>query len=746
MCRLRPVHVPQACDALCGRFVPLSSLHSVVSTTVLGERDLLQIGGLNVADHVRRLMEAIAKYRLADRSPMVRTWLQLYQMGEFGEDDAELHWWAIQPLLREQERRFNGLPRAPTTAELYGERGPDVVIGRSVEASDVPIGASLHGAFHGIIAAQTGFGKTVALRQLVTAIEELNRLREDPATVCVFDYKGFDYAHLPSRFGPRWRHFDAHSSLRLGLQCPVGVSPLIWINNIAAAFSARAGLISAEATLGAIMMWLVGVLNVPGSQVIRFPDFRLILDLLEFLPPSVFASKAQYRDSLARALSDAVRASGRLFSAFVGLDLERDLISKGLSAVFSLPNIAPAWLNHFIVDLFIYQLLLGRIARRHRADQVEVVLIIDEADAIVSRDSGRLFVGALPPIAAGARQLRELGVGIWPGVGPLKPVDETLLNSVTHHVIGRMPTEDDVTIARKTLQLPSNSQSIIGALEQGEFVVRIPGPWPHAVLTKVDYVPPDRDVVPTYDANVHVPAQRLADMPDVLAAADQLRKEHERGGLRRAQQKHGQMRDLARKLLNTAAEHPYWPVVQLYKLWGDAPSFDVQKAIRRELEERKYAGFADVRVGRRNLLLIELTPEAWEFLGEPPVPLRGRGKLPHRTYANWIAMLGARRGLNTVVEWTAPGTSHAADAAWEIESGLWHAFEVVDKCDANLQGHLAALLLAPDVRVSQVTIVAAQKSSLKGIEKRITVCSEFDTVKDRIHYLPVVDILQELWA
>ena len=692
-----------------------------------------------------RLLELIARYRLDERHPQLRTIRRLCELGDFDDEDfAEAQLIALQPLTEAQERRWNGLNRVPTADELYSG-GPPIVIGRCAEDETIPIGLFPRGAFHGIVAGTTGAGKTVALRRLVMAIEELNQSRDRPLSLLVLDYKGHDFADLPSRFGPHWRHYDVHSTLRLGLQPPAGVPPHVWINHLATSFSARAGLISAWVTLANLLRWLVAAMNATPSDQLLFPDFRLLLDTLKELPAGAFASKAQYRESLIQALEGAVQASGELFHTFDGLDLERDLISGGLSAVFSLPNVSPPWLNHFIADLFIYQLLLGRIARQQRGDALEVVLIIDEADAIVSRDSQRLFLGSMPPIVEGLRKLREFAVGVWLGLGSPTHVHELVLNSVSHHFVFRLPDDDAVNVARKTLQLPPHSEGIIAALEPGECLARLPGPWPHAMLAKIDFVEPNRGVQTHYDANPHIPAKRLADVPALLEAVAQLKGEHKQGAQRRAREQHTKMREGARKLMVAAAERPYWPVVQLYKLWDKMPSFDVQKAIRRELDENGYATFTEVRVGRRNLLLIELTETAWSFLGKPPISIRGRGGLAHRCFANWLAMLGERRGFESIVEWVVPGTQHPCDVAWRLDDRQWAAFEVVDTCSANLRGHLSAAFLTPGSPVATLTIVAAQRKMLEALRIQVAAYEESEPFNDRMAYLSVEEILMELW-
>ena len=233
-------------------------------------------------------------------------------------------------------------------------------------------------------------------------------------------------------------------------------------------------------------------------------------------------------------------------------------------------------------------------------------------------------------------------------------------------------------------------------------------------------------------------------MPDLLDALGKKGAEYRRTRQRQERAKHGRLRSIARNLLYQASLHPYWPAIQLYRL-GDEPSAEIQKAVRKELEEGGYALFTDVRIGGRNLALIELEDAAWSLLGKPPIELRGRGDLPHRCYANWMAFLGERRGFASAVEWQIPGTTHAADAAWRVGEGRWEIFEVVDTYGANLCHHLEAAFLTPDTPVTRATVVVPLKKMLASLKAQIARSESLGVFMERIGYSCVVDIVTELW-
>lgn len=245
------------------------------------------------------------------------------------------------------------------------------------------------------------------------------------------------------------------------------------------------------------------------------------------------------------------------------------------------------------------------------------------------------------------------------------------------------------------------------------------------------------------DANPHVPAKRLNELPAVHDAIKALAASHRRDRARQRERDRGGLRREARDLLDFASRHPYWPVARLYELINK-PAPAVQKAIRKELQEGGYAVLQDVRVGKKQLCLIELLDAAWEILGRPRFKKQGGGGLAHRTFANWLVMVAEKRGYEAICEWTVPGTNHRADVASKVD-GKWQTFEVVDKCEMNIACHLKAALLTPESPVETVTIVASQKIILDHVRAQLEPLPEFESCKDRVHFVPVEVFEKELW-
>jgi len=457
-----------------------------------------------VGAQVSRLMEVIHRYRLADRYEWIAQLELLCQLGEVTEDFAEIQLHRLQPSIEEQKRRFNGLNPAPTYEELYPNAAPPLIIGELEEGEQAPIGVYLNGAVHCIFVGRTGAGKTVGLRRLILAVEKYNRTHDKPIILIVLDRKGHDFADLPGRLGDHWVHLSVHHGMRLGLGGPQDVPANIWVNYLTTVFCARAGLRAAWTTLANVLRWLVAAMNPKPGEKLLWPDWQLILDVLRDLPEGAFSAKGEYVRSLEQVLEGVVQASGDLFSSFSGFDVN-DLVRQGKSAVISMPSISPAWVRQFIADLLIGQFLLRAIHLGETCDELRMLFVIDEADPDVSAVAEQAFPDQFSPISQVLRQGREFGIGVCLGLASLGPVARHVLNSAAYHFVFKLTHDVCRAEASQTLCLPPYAGTIIPALEPGECLVRTPF-WPHAMLSKIDFVPPCRGARPCYDSHPYVPA------------------------------------------------------------------------------------------------------------------------------------------------------------------------------------------------------------------------------------------------
>jgi hypothetical protein len=238
------------------------------------------------------------------------------------------------------------------------------------------------------------------------------------------------------------------------------------------------------------------------------------------------------------------------------------------------------------------------------------------------------------------------------------------------------------------------------------------------------------------------PAKRLHELPEIERALNELITEFKANNLRRTRRVNAGLSKNARKLLELAAVRPYVPVARLWEQIGNVRPA-AQKAARQELESLLLAAFVESRVGRANVLLIDVLDKGYELVGAEPVAKRGRGGIKHRHFAHWIFGALRKEGHKPELEWTVPGTNHPADVALQ-DRGAWHVYEVSVTATENVVSHLRACLLRSSVvgTVSVVTQTVAAQNTLKR-----TVLDEptLDAVKDRIKFEVVETYMRKLF-
>ncbi len=693
--------------------------------------------------YVGLALETIHRYGLAERSDQIATCARLLQIGEMGESEAEMLLLQLEPWARRQERKPNFLSRAPDFDEIYPNGQGDLIrIGQLVERPDVPIGVRPTDPLTIVVAGTPGSGKTILIRRTVINIDESNKTADMPICLLIFDRKGDDYSDLPGLLGEGWMLWDLFESPLIGFNAQEGVPPHLWVQEVVSNFCATTNLRYGGVTLAAIMRWLLGELNSRPVSKLLWPDWQLLLDAARKLPKRMFSEKGEYLASLCQMLEGAVAATENMSKTFNGLDIDRDLVRQGKSAVIRMPNIKPPWLQSFLTYLLVSQVLVGRMYRGERTSRVNLLIVIDEADAVVAQKLEGAFDDGFSPISRLLRQGREFGIGLCLGVGSLGPVAQHVLNSCRYHFIMRMQHSACRIEASRTLDLPRGADAIIPKLEPGEALVRTPY-WSDAALAQIDSCPPNRTAPRQFDVLPVVPSKRLSKMPELLRAIDTLRTRQKEKDKEAEREQHAKLDQAARQLLAKAAEHPYWPVARLYDLMEANVPKATRLQIRKHLIDSEYARFETVKQGRKQQDLIDLTDKAWQLFGKPPIKLGGRGFLPHRTYSHWIAMVARRQGHLAEIEWVVPGTNHPVDVAVKRDDH-WHVYELVVDCEENLPGHLRAIF-SSDSPVVAATIVALTKKKLSELRRRIESHSEFLSIRHRILYEVVGAFERELW-
>ena len=250
--------------------------------------------------------------------------------------------------------------------------------------------------------------------------------------------------------------------------------------------------------------------------------------------------------------------------------------------------------------------------------------------------------------------------------------------------------------------------------------------------------PIERPKTSGYDTHPWLPSQTLDELPAVRQALAEKRAPRE------GRKTTSGLSSNARKLLDLAFLYPYTPVARLWKRANIRLRPETQIEVRQELAKNNLAKCEEVRIGSANVALLELLPDGWRLLGQPPAKSVGRGGVAHRHFAQWIRMVGEKRGIaESRLEVVVPGTSHPVDVAW-ISDGEWHIFEVVAHTPENLLSHINACFGAPKP-VASFTIVTAQLAIKKELEKKLRKDLSGMPFVDRIKFEVIEQYMKELF-
>jgi len=297
---------------------------------------------------------------------------------------------------------------------------------------------------------------------------------------------------------------------------------------------------------------------------------------------------------------------------------------------------------------------------------------------------------------------------------------EHIHRNTVYTIAHNLADSHSVAVAQHMLKLRPACQRMLSSLLPGQCIFQQnQASWNHAVWCQVDYVAPSRKTGPIeYEQLPFTPAVELSRAHHVISALNDMVAEDKKAHRRIGSRSKAGLSQKVRMLLTLAVSHPYMPVARLFDRI-DGLGFSGQKAVRKEIQDNKYAEFAEVRIGKTTMLLIEPKDTAYHLLGqEPPTgENRGRGKLVHRSLAHWIKQYLAKQGRQAFLEWVVPGTNHPVDVAVEADE-LWDAYEVCVTASGNLTSHITACFEASQV-VRKLFVVTTQAQIAKQLRQQV---------------------------
>ncbi len=708
---------------------------------------------------VSQLLRLVNNYGLDD-DPDIAPIAMAADNGRLSEGLAQAYLVQLQERIEELEDFPNFLHRLPEPEQLYEEGHPDIEIGTAVDDSTLRLGLRTDMVQDCLIAGCKGSGKTTTILGIIDGYEQANcRNPNHPISLIVIDRKAGDYAHLPERYGDRWIHLSIHDPrTHIGLNGPPDVPPTVWINQVATIFSARAGLIAAWGCMANMMRWLLPHLNSSDCDPLNMASLPQLLGLARSVPLTVFASKPDYEKSLIQA-SEAAVQSTHLFDCSRGLDIEREIISPGKSLVLDIANFSPTWVRRFAIDLLMAQCLTSRMHRHVKSDRPEVVFVLDEADADVTPEADHQYPDGMSINSQGLRYGRELGVEFIIGLSRVNRGSDYVQAEPSCQMIFNQSDARSMRDACQTLALPPAAAAMLPALKPGECLFRrSQSCWTHPIKVRIDHHPVRRQPqTRPYDTHDWVETQPLHKVPGLPEAIRKLRDETKTQQIHRSTkpQEHTpspvsvesirSVSSMAHRLLSEATSRPWWPAVALWRRIPEAPHFSAQQRVYQELAHAGFAAVADVRIGKTTYALIEATTEGYKHLGIMPPHFRGRGKVVHRTFAYWMAMVGRKRGYRVEIEYLVPGTSHSTDVLWRFQDGRQVAIEAIDSAETNLPSHILACLDQSNA-ITEVRVIVAQKVIAKRINTELRRIPEVAPFLDRVLIEPIEPYMKEALA
>ena len=359
-----------------------------------------------------KLIEFIDDLRPGPRDKRLLTLRALAASGRLSEAMCRFHLYRLQLHPPRCAPSLAGFAELPTLQEWRSAVVTEAPVGTLTEVEDAEFGVRLSDRVeHWAVAGTTGSGKTVALRRLALAVAAQGVVQ------LIIEIKR-DFVDFPTLLGVPCVRVSADAGNWFGLQAPADVSVRDWAMVLAQILAARCNLKHATTSIARMLTWLVEHLEWDATGERQWPDIQLLCDVAVAAPRSLFAAKEEYERSSIQVLDGVAHALGPFARTFRGIDLERDFFARGVSVVVDLSTLAPPaqWI---VIDVLLSQIFRGRLARAQKADHVEVCLLFDESDLLVTDAANIGFPGEQSPLLRILRQGREFGIMAALGINVL---------------------------------------------------------------------------------------------------------------------------------------------------------------------------------------------------------------------------------------------------------------------------------------------------------------------------------------
>ncbi len=678
------------------------------------------------------LLRIIKHYQLDFRFAKWRETSFCITQGIYSDDFCAILLPEAQDDAEQVEKLGNFLGQPPEEDELQTEGPYDIEIGTAVEANTRVGIRYLDRPRNTLIFGSAGSGKTVTTRKICLGVDANNAKSPDnPTLLILMDLKG-DNQDLSRKLRERVVRLSTTDNSRIGLNGPPDVPPYVWISHISLSLAARLGLIVSRTCLAGIIGRLLVSLN-PGVATedlmnptvmkdLIWPPLAMVLEAMRIQKVlDVYSSKASYGQTLIQMLSGLLQDSGQLFDCCNGLDINAEIIKAKRHCIIDATN-TPPYILHLVNDYLINYLLVSRLFNNHKCDHTDILYGYDESDILIESDWEEAFQNSLSPLNRLNRLGREVGLMSMVSISAPQAASKHIRRSAFYTIGFGLSDAESVRAAVHHFQLDPRCAKMFASLSPGQCIVRqSQSSYSNAFWCEMDMVAPARNLGRTaYPSHRYMPALRLTDAGSVLDDLKEAVKENE---ATQERQRISDQQGRALELLHLAVANPYVPVARLMEKLGKINHKD-QAAMVAHLKANKYARFEEPRIGRRNMLLVEVTEAGYAILPLPaPTGNKGRGSITHRHYVHWIASHFARQGYQASIEWILPGTNHPVDLAVNL-NGQWKVFEIVVTSSENVTSHLHACFEESDIPVT-LTIIAGTRKQIGVLRERLAGVADY---------------------
>ncbi len=648
----------------------------------------------------------------------------------------------------EQRLSPNFLATPPQQEDLYSPTyPPEFEIGQTTETG-VRVGPRIAidcGSV--VITGITGGGKTsLALNTLQGVHDRLQTVAQ-----LVFDIKG-DFTCVAAIQHPEIRVFKVREEAPLRLiRPPTGVSMESWLARVATYLCEYRGLKKSRHLLLDVLRRLCVHFGVDHDPTRPWPSFFNALQFLKSIRGSRFGKDAEYRASLINELQGLLDDSGAVFDTCDGVEVLDHLLSPGGITVLQMESL-PAPAQQLIIALVVERIIASRVARNVHNVALEVLVVLDEAQLVLSRKADFEAENGIAPLAVQILRGRETGVGFIIVPHLLPDTSRAVLASAkTMFVVGGLTDVMSIDIAAGMMNLPPKAKTMIPRLGRGQALVREVGLCDYTDAFLVDLDRPGinknaideptrrRLMLPKLAAFPTTISKPLTDYPSIMAELNTPWNKPKPAGTASQTTNQPLNQDEFDLLQDCARHRDDWMKERRIRL--NIPDYKRMLKNAQSLEAAGLVRVHDTRLGRATYTFIEVIDAGWRMLGltKPPHYL-GHGGLVHTVLISRVARyLTSKKWSNVQTEFRVGPTQHAVDVYGRSPKGLSIAFEITLSTSNVVSNALQTLSVNSAIR--ELIFLCPVQSDCKRVEAMIRKDPLLTTLLPQIQFRRIDEFL-----